>query len=402
MQFSYTIIDNNGVKQTGTIDAKDREGALENISQPGVIVASLEEVDNKTRHKMGDIGIGHVSSVEISLFTNHLSVMLKSGIPITEALEVSYDQAKGTLKKAIEDIREQVEKGSSLSGAIQRHPKVFSPVYQGIVQVGEVGGSLESSLLYLAEQLEKDHDTKSKVKSAMLYPMIVLIAVGVLGSIISYWVLPKLTELFLSFSGTLPLPTRILLFFAEFIEKYGLLIPVVIVALFFLIRFILRRKKIQPIWHGFLLSLPLFGKILKHYNLARFSRILATLLKSGVPISEALRIVAEAMTNKMYQKRINSVLEEVKKGATVADVLIKSEKVFPKIATRMIHVGEESGELEEVLEYLAQFYEKEVDNATKNLSVILEPVLLVFIGLGAAFVAISIIMPIYQLTGSVG
>ncbi len=272
-----------------------------------------------------------------------------------------------------------------------------------MVKVGETGGALENTLIHLSLQMEKDYDLKKKIKGAMLYPMIILIATMALGSAMAIFILPKLTKLFQTFKVTLPLSTRILLWVSNLFQNYGFYIIGGFIILIFLLWYIVRSNFARLPTSRLILSLPIIGKISQNVNLARFNRILGTLLKSGVPVVEALSITANTLGNEVYKKRLLSVSEKVKKGIPISQVLKKESKhsdSFPQLVSRMIGVGEKTGKLDETLIYLAKFYEKEVDNTTKNLSVILEPILLILIGLVVALVAIAIISPIYKLSGS--
>lgn len=349
-----------------------------------------------------NISFGRVSSLERVLLTKHLSVMLKSGLTLVEALDVSGEQAGGKLERVLGQVKAAVEGGSSFNEALAKFPRVFPAIYVSTVRVGEASGTLAENLNHLAQQLEKDYELVRKVRGAMIYPGIVLAATFLLGSGIAVFLLPKLAKLFSAFSSTLPLSTRILLAVATFFEKSGVIFIVAVVVAIVGLRFLLRSRPVRPIWHRFLLGLPLAGRVIQNVNLARFAWTLGTLLKSGVAITEAVAIVSTSLDNEVYRRSLTRVGKAIERGTTLAAVLTAEGKLYPKIADRMVNVGEKTGQLDEVLLYLAQFYEADLDHETKNLATTLEPILLLVIGLVVGFVAISIITPIYQLTGSLG
>lgn len=346
-------------------------------------------------------GWGLVSLTNKVLLTKHLAVMLKSGLTLTEALDIILDQSQGKLKKVIEDVRRQAVGGRSLAESFRRHPKIFSRMFTSVIEVGENSGTLTRSLEELADQLEKEHELKVKIYQAMLYPMIVLIAVVLVGAGISIFVLPKLRVLFAIFKGNLPLMTQILLFIIDIFSKYGLIIFPGIVIGIILLGLLFQTKLMKPFWHRIILRLPLVSRFSKNLNLARFNRNLGILLRSGLPITQALQIVAGVLDNEIYKRKVLEILIGVRQGKSVSAMMVRVDRVFPKITSRMIGVGEKSGKLDEVLLYLARFYEGEVDKLSKTLSTTLEPILLIIIGLVVGFVMLAIMTPIYNLTSLV-
>lgn len=343
--------------------------------------------------------INKVSHLDKLLFVKHLSVMIKAGLSLREGVSTIEEQAKSkSFKKILNNIVKKLDNGEALGESLSAYPNAFNELFVNLIKAGEASGSLEENLNYLSIQLEKDHDLRRKVKAALLYPLIILIATLGLGGALSIFVLPKLIPLFKSLNVDLPLYTKILLFTVESIQNYGLFILGGIILLIIFIIFISKLRPIKSLNHRILLKIPIVGTIAKNINLAVFSRTLATLIKSGVSILEAMDIASNTLGNVIYKKKLIDLTSEIQQGKRMTDYLKKESKIFPSIFSRMIAVGEETGNLENSLFYLADFYEKEVDSATKNLSTILEPILLVIIGLVVAFVAISIISPIYQIT----
>ncbi len=349
----------------------------------------------------GEISIGSVNLTQKAIFAKHLAMMLKSGLPITEALSIAQDSARGKLKKIIGEILKSVQAGQSLSKSFGLYPKVFSGLFINATYAGETSGTLVENFENIAEQLEKEKELVSKIKGAMLYPVVVLIAAFVLGLVLAFLVLPKITPLFEGLKIDLPITTRALIWFSHFIQANGLYFFLGIVAFVVFFLWLIKQKFSKPITHRILINVPIIKNITRNTILARFSRTLGMLLKSGVNIDEALEITKSTIGNYYYERALDRVSQNVQKGTKLSDNLAQFEGLFPVMLTRMIKVGEESGKFEETLFYLANFYEVEVDTATKTLSTAIEPMLLIFIGLVVGFLALSIITPIYDVTSGI-
>jgi len=315
-------------------------------------------------------------------------------------LESISDQSTSKKMKAIiEQITINVNNGRTLASSLAMYPKIFNGIFIGMVRVGEASGTLERNLEYIANELEKDYDLTRKVKSAMLYPVIVLSATVILGTGLTIFILPKIVDMFNTFKLDLPLTTQIFLAIANFLVEYGIYILVVVVVGIIGLRIMSKRKKFKKYFHKLYLKIPIFKKIIMNLNLARLNRSLSILLKSGVTINDSLEIATMAVENVQYKDILKQAMVKVKKGNSLTTA-ISHEQYIPSMVNKMIAVGEKTGKLEESLLYLADFYEEEVDNTTKNISTVIEPVLLIVIGLVLGFLAVAIISPIYQFTGS--
>ena len=344
-----------------------------------------------------------VSFSEKFFFTKNLAVMLKSGISISEIIETLSTQAKsGTFKKVLFQVGEDVTRGRSLERALGKHPNLFDQFYLSLIRVGEESGTLEESLFYLIDQMEKEQELRKKVQGAMLYPAIVLMATGGIGLVLAIFVLPQIIGLFESLKVDLPITTVILISVSRFIRDWGLIaLPSAVVLIIGLIA-LLKTRFVKPYWHAFILKLPILGSLLQNISLASLTRNLGIMLKSGLTVTAALETVSEVEGNLVYKKDLIKIAEAVKKGKSIESALVDGKyKEFPLFMIRMVGVGEKSGNLEENLVYLGDYFETEVDTVTKNLATTLEPMLLIFIGIIVAFVALSIISPIYQVTGSI-
>jgi len=341
-----------------------------------------------------------ISTIDKVFLANNISIMIKAGLPLREAVATLQEQTKSKVfKKILEDIIKRLDNGEPLADSLARHPRSFNQLFINIIRVGEASGTLEENLKYLATQLEKSYDLRRKVKGAMIYPLLVLASTFVLGGALAVFILPKLLPLFKSFDVDLPLPTKILVWVTETIQNHGLLIFGGLAGFIILFAFLSRLKPVKRINHKILLRTPLFGRISRSSNLAQFCRTLGVLLKSGIPVVQGLEITSQTLRNMSYKKALAETSDKVQKGKSISDHLRTDRFLFPVTASKMIEVGEKTGNLEQTLLHLAEFYEKEIDNVTKNLSNILEPILLIVIGLVVGFIAIAIISPIYKLTG---
>ncbi|HDQ22550.1 MAG TPA: type II secretion system F family protein [Candidatus Uhrbacteria bacterium] len=337
-------------------------------------------------------------NVEKILFARILATLLRSGINIADSLIILEEQFVGKFKYVVAKIRKDVETGQELSMALSKFPKYFSRVFIGLVLVGEKSGRLAETLKRAADQMEKDLELNRKVQSASLYPALVLICLLALAALLSYYILPQLVVIFTSFYLVLPWTTRALLAMAAFIRDYGLLFLVLLLAGIIFLNFIVKTKKIRPYWQGFLISLPFLGELIKKLNLARFCRILGILLQSGVAIKPALETTIESLTNEVYKNELKRIKGKITAGESLGEAMRMSARInlFPNLLAQMVSVGERTGSLEDNLLYLAEYYEGEVDNIAKNLSNVVEPVLLIIVGFLVAFIAIAIISPIYE------
>lgn len=330
-------------------------------------------------------------------------MMIKSGITLSEALDTIASQTKSSkFRKVLNSVSADVKNGKSFPKALKTHPKVFSQFYIVLTEVGEESGTLSESLDYLAQQMAKEYALKKKIQGAMLYPTIVLAAVILVGAGMSIFVLPQLTDLFESLNVELPITTRILLFFSNLMKNYGIFIIAGFFALLALFRVAIRLPLIKPKWDMASLSFPIFGPLLENEQLTFFCRNLGVMLKSGLTITKALEVQYEGSSNLVFKDYLFRLRKSIDKGQELQKELSSNNySRFSPIAVKMIGVGEKTGKLDEAFLYLGDFFEDEVDNTAKNLSVILEPIILIVIGLIVGFVALSIISPIYNLTGSI-
>jgi len=345
----------------------------------------------------------NVSYLDTLLFTKHLAIMIKSGVPLLDAIDTLRGQTKSkAFEKILAGIYEDAKNGQSLVVSLRKYPKVFNQFYISLIEVGESSGTLEQNLEFLSSQLTKEYQLKKKMQGALLYPGLVISATILMGGGITLFVLPKLVDFFASFEATLPLSTQILLWIALVAKQFGIVIAIGCIVLTIAMGIMLQIPKIKYIWHSVMIKIPIFGELLLDQELARFSRNYGILLKSGISSTKGLEITAKTVSNLRMQKDILMVADMLSAGNSIGATMMKEKfPEFPSMVTKMILVGEKTGKLENVLLYLGEYYEEEIENISKNLSTLLEPILLTVIGIIVGFMALAIISPIYELTGSI-
>lgn len=348
-----------------------------------------------------NFSFGQVSAMQKAFFAKNLSLMLKSGVDILEALKIVRELATGKLQFVVDDVIVSIDSGNSLSAALKKHPKVFSELFISTTLAGETSGNLVENLENLSNHLIKSSEVYAKIKGALVYPVIVILSAIFLGLLLSFMVLPKILPLFESMNIDLPLSTKILIYFTHFIQDYRGWLLAAIFGGSALLFWLSKRVLARPLTHLLLLKMPVIKKLVINSSLANFCSTLAMMLKSGLIIDEALLISREVVGNYYFKKAVSDVHRKTLQGVLLSESLSDHQDIFPKMIISMVNVGERSGNLESSLNNLAAYYEGEVDGATKNLSIVIEPILLLFIGLVVGFLAVSIITPIYKLTGNV-
>lgn len=404
MAYKYVASTKDGKMKKGTSDLSTREAVINMLQDQGLVVVSVEGMRSgpsamRTLRRL----FVRVSFVDKLLMTKHLAIMLKSGLTLLDAVRTLADKARTrSLRTVLESIENRIERGDKFSDALEDFPGVFSKFYVNIVMAGEVSGTLEGNLEHMATQFAKDNELRKKVKQALMYPTIVIVAAALIGFFFATFVLPQVADIFSGLKDIqLPWTTRALLALSSFVRSHSLSSFLMLVGIIGFTVWFLRRKFMAPFTHFVLLKTPIIGRIVRLVNLARFSLILGTLLRSGVDILRALEITSQVLDNLYYRKALGAVYLDVQQGMALWESLSAHEDLFPPIVSRMIGVGERAGRLEEVLGYLNEFYDLEVESTMKNLSTILEPVLLIVIGLVALGMAFAILMPIYNYIGAI-
>lgn len=343
-----------------------------------------------------------VNQRAIAIFTRQLATMIDAGLPLVQSLEIlSSQQDNPTFKNIIREIREDVEGGSTFAGALKKHPVTFNELYTNLVVAGEEGGILDNILTRLANYIEKAEALKKKVKSALVYPATIVGVAVIVVAILMIFVIPVFETMFKSAGQTLPLPTLIVMTFSKLMKKYVIIVIPGIILFVYLFKKYYQTENGQTLIDGLILKLPVFGPLFQKISVARFSRTLGTLVSSGVPILDGLSIVSKTSGNKTVETAILNARASIQEGETIADPLSRSG-IFPPMVVQMISVGESTGALDSMLSKIAEFYEEEVDVAVGNLTSLLEPFLMVFLGVVIGGVVISMYLPIFQMASAVG
>jgi type IV pilus assembly protein PilC len=406
MEFHYVATNSAGRIEKGVIDARSKEIVADRLRERNLMVISIAAPPHGFGHAalsgVTKAGFGHVSLLDKVIFARHLSLMLRSGLALIEALEVIKEQTTSKkMGRVISGVLKDISNGATLADSLEKYPRVFSNIFVGMVRVGEASGTLERNLEYVAGVLEKDYELRKKVIAALIYPIIILVATFFVAAAMTIFVLPKLVKMFETFKISLPLATRIFLGLAKFMVANGLYVFIGAVVLVVVIRILVRARPTRPFFHLINIHLPFLKRVIRNINLARAMTVLAVLLKSGVTINEGLAITAKTIDNARYRQIFEGAVVAVKKGTSLSAAL-RDNPLIPVMTSRMIAVGEKTGKLEENLFYLSDFYSGEVEQATKNLSSVIGPVLMIVIGVVLGLLAIAIISPIYQFTGSLG
>lgn len=402
MLFEYRVKNLKGETIEGTIEAINQDAALEMLVRRQMVIISLKESGALPiwRRPLNISFLERVTAKDMVFLSRQLSVMVLAGLPLVESLEILARQtSKPALRKIVENITENVRGGSRFSSALAKYPKIFDDFYVNMVRAGETAGKLDEVLNYLADEREKNYDLISKIRGAMIYPAFVICAVVGVMTLMMLFVIPQLTGILEESGVALPLPTRILIATSKFLKGYALWIVLAIVVLIFAFRAFLKSKAGRAVWDRILLKLPIFGVLFKQVYLVRFTRSLSTLIIGGIPLTAGLKIVSEVVGNYVFKEIILDAIIDVEEGRSVSNAFLNSPDV-PKMLPHLMAIGEETGKLDEVLEKVASFYSREVENILGKLVTLLEPIILIFLGVVVGGMVASIILPMYKLASA--
>lgn len=396
--FEYQARTDKGEMRSGFIETSSKEAAIDFLQQQKLIVVSVKEFGKKSFLEF-EIG-GGVKQKDIAVFSRQLSTLFEAQIPVVEALKTLLGETgKSALRGPIAEILDDITGGMSLSQAIAKHPKVFSTFYLNLVRSGEESGKLQEIFSYLADYLERSYYLNTKARNALIYPAFILVAFVAVFVILLVIVIPRLITIFEETGQAIPIYTQAIIILSTFLRDWGFVI------LFFLIggAVILWRWSLtingKYFFHKLLISLPVIGEMYRKLYMARLSNNLRTLLVGGIPIIRALSISADVVGNMVYQKAIEDAIESVKGGGTISASFEKTPEI-PVLVTQMIKIGESSGRLDFILESMSKFYQREVDSTIENLVALIEPSLIVFLGIAVGILVGSILVPLYNLVGS--
>lgn len=403
MEFTYTARAKNGTIEHDVITAFNEKAVVEALRSRGLMPTSIKQVRKNLDMSSALDFLTRIKLIDKITFIKNLGVMVKSGMPVSRSLKIMSEQTSNKkFAKIVADVARSVESGSSLAQSLAKYPNVFTPLFVSMVQVGEVSGNLEQNLRYLSDQLQRDYELVSKAKSAMTYPIIVIIALILVGFAMFTFVLPKLTDTFKEFNAELPVMTKMVISAVDIFSKFGIFLFIGLILLGIGFNYWRKTHGGRLVVQKIALHVPVFGKIVKKINVARFVGVFASLLKSGMPIVDALDVSANVVGNIYYKKAINDAANKVRVGSTLASVFKKYPTLFDPLVIQIMEVGEESGTTDVILSEVATFYEAEVSEVMKNLSSILEPVIMMVVGVVVGFLAVALISPIYSISQSVG
>lgn len=402
--FAYVGRNRSGALKKGELTAKTRDEAVDQLRKQNVVVTSLEEKSGKGGGFNFNFGTG-LTDKDLVVFTRQFGTMINAGLPLVQCLEILSTQSENkALREAIGEVKTYVEAGSTFSDALRKFPKVFDELYVNMVHAGEVGGLLDTILTRLAKHIEKAMKLKGQIKSAMVYPSAIIGVAVIVISVLMMWVIPIFAKMFNELSGGkvgLPGPTQIVIDVSSIFQSYWYVMGGAIIALVFGIKKYYATAQGRMNIDRFLLKVPIVGDLIRKASVAKFTRTLGTLLSSGVPLLEGLSICAKTSGNKVIEETLMNARVSISGGKTIAEPLAKSD-VFPKMVTHMIAVGESTGALDAMLSKIADFYEDEVDQAVASLTALLEPMMMVFLGVVIGFIVIAMYLPIFQMASAIG
>jgi len=396
--FKYKAVDKNRETVSGLMEAASEEDAIGILREKGMMIISLNKEAETVKSSQKFI-FGWVKAKDLVVFSRQFSVMVSANVTIVQALKILVDQtANIKLKAIISDVAYEVDAGSKLSDALGKRANVFSNFYVSVIRSGETSGRLDDSLNYLADEMEKDYDMMSKIRGAMIYPAFVFFGLGAVGVVMMVYVIPKLLTVLTESGAELPMATKILIAVSGFMVNWWYLILIFFAGVIAGIYFLLKNSAGRMVFDSLVLRLPIFGKLFQRIYLVRFSRSLKTLIAGGVALTEGLRIVADVVGNNVYKKLILETVKEVEDGNSISSVFVTDENV-PKMVSQMLSIGEKTGKLDIVLDRITDFYGREVNNIIANLMTLMEPVIMVIMGIAVGIMVAAVILPMYNMAG---
>jgi type IV pilus assembly protein PilC len=400
-KYSWEGKTKSGAATSGEIEAPNEAFVLAQLRRQQIVPVKVRARSRGVEFKIPRLG-GKVDRKDLAVFTRQFATMIDAGLPLVQCLDIlGMQQENQAFKKVILKVKEDVESGSTFADALSKHPKIFDELFVNLIAAGEVGGILDTILARLAAHIEKAMKLAKKVKGAMVYPATIVAVAFAVTFILLLYVIPIFGKMFQDFGQELPAPTRIVLALSAATRKYFPLIVAVLIAIAIAIRTYYRTDKGRMNIDRILLKTPVVGSLLQRIAVARFSRTLGTMVSSGVPILEGMDIVAKSAGNKVIEAAVTQARMSISEGKTIAEPLAES-KVFPTMVTQMVGVGEATGALDTMLNKIADFYDEEVDAAVGSLTSLLEPMLMIFLGVVIGGLVLAMYLPIFKLAGVVG
>lgn len=400
MKFSYEARTPNGEIQTGSVEARTEEAAITTLQRHNLVVVHLQSTKDRSILDLS-LSFKSVSTVDLVIFYRQLATLFSAGVSLVESLSVLRSQVTNSYFRSILfQLESDIRAGMSLSKAMARHSDVFGTLYVSVTQSGEQTGELGRVLDYLADHAEKEQGLEAKVRGAMVYPAAIGVIFIIVGTLMMLFVVPQLTSVLLESGQELPLPTKILIFTSDILRNWGILLFVGFAATLFGLWRWLKTEGGSAVWDFWKIKLPIFGTLFKNIYVTRFSENLATLIKGDLPILQALTVTADVVGNSVFHDIIIEARDRVREGEAMSDVLEKYDE-FPRIVVQMVRVGERSAHIGELLDKIAAFYGRQVDQTVDNLTTLIEPVMIVILGAAVGGLVSAILLPIYNLASSI-
>ena len=403
MKYNYQAKKISGEETEGIREAKDRFELARSLRAEGYILTSFREEElAKKKFSLDALGLGAVSMVDKMIFARNLGAMVSAGVPIVRSIDTLSRQTRNKkFRQTLVNLSDGIRKGKSLSEVTASFPKIFSLLFVAMVKVGEESGNLSESLKLIASQLERDNTLRRRIRGALMYPAIILIAMGGIGALMMIYVVPTLLMTFKELGTKLPMSTRIIISTSNFLSTHILVSITVFPLLLIFFIWVLQTERGKRVISNILLFLPIFSTLVKKINSARTSRTLASLIGSGVNIVESLNITKDVLQNHRYKAILEEAKEKVQKGSPISEAFLRHENLYPSLLGEMMAAGEETGKMAEMLTRLADFYEEEVADMTKDLSTIVEPIILIVIGIVVGFFTIAMVKPLYSVLDTI-
>ncbi len=401
MLFAYKAIDNNGRETEGSIDALNVDVAISSLQRRGLVVSTINEADRKSFFDRDFALFESVSNKDVVILSRQIATLFEAQVSALRTFRMlSAETPNRALAKKLVQVTDDLQGGSPISKALGKHPDVFTPFYTNMVRSGEESGKLNAVFLYLADYLDRNYELTSKAKNALIYPAFVIFTFVAVMVLMLTLVIPKISQILVESGQEIPLYTKVVIGISTFLTDYGIFfLALIILAGFVLYRFSHTTKGAQSL-SFFKLTFPYIGDLFRKLYLARITDNLSTMLSSGIPIVRAMEITSEVVDNKIYGDLLKGAAEKVRAGSALSDALPRSQEV-PGVVVQMIKVGEESGELDSILKTLAKFYDREVANAVDTLVDLIEPIMIVLLGLGVGTLLASVLIPIYNITNNI-
>lgn len=400
MKFIFKAKTDSGQERGGTIETTTREAAIGILQSNGLVPLSVQPAERGADLMRDFTKLWEgVNQKELMVLFRQLATLIGARVPMVSALETLAEQTPNRyLRMILKEVEDDVQDGSSFSESLEKHPAVFESLLVNMIRAGEVSGSLHQSVETAAKNIEKNYELTSRIKGALFYPGFVMAAAGIIGFLVMTFILPKLTGMIRDMGVAIPWYTSVLMWIGDFMNAYWWAVLLALIALAGSFYYYINSETGQADWNRIVLRLPVFGNLMKYVYITRFAENMSSLLNGGVPIVKGLIIVSDVAGNQVFRRVILDAAEEVKAGGAMSTVFLRSP-VIPAIVAQMVKIGEESGSIAKVLDGVASFYRSEVENITRNMTSLIEPVLIVVLGIGVGIMVVGILMPIYNIAG---